>query len=96
MKTVQIVKELESAAEQLGLRVRREKGNFRGGFCVRDDEEFLMLNRVHPPEVHLAVLADTLKSMKIDSVYLRPAVRQALEDAWVRNDVVEIDAEQGD
>ena len=55
-----------------------------------------MLNRVHPPEVHLAVLADTLKSMNVDSVYLRPAVRQALEDAWVRNDVVEIDAEQGD
>lgn len=96
MKTAQIVKELESAVEQLGLRVRREKGNFRGGFCVRNDEEFLMLNRVHPPEVHLVVLADTLKEMDIDSVYLRPTVRQALEDAWARNEVVDIEAEDGD
>ena len=96
MKTVQIVKELEAAVEQLGLRVRREKGNFRGGYCVRNEEEFLMLNRVHPPEVHLAVLADALKTMDVDSVYLRPLVRQALEDAWARNAVVEIQAEDGD
>ena len=96
MKTVQIVKELETAVEQLGLRVRREKGNFRGGHCVRNDEEFLMLNRVHPPEVHLVVLADALKTMEVDSVYLRPLVRQALEDAWARNDVVDIEAEEGD
>ena len=96
MKIAQIVKELETAVEQLGLRVRREKGNFRGGYCVRNDEEFLMLNRVHPPEVHLVVLADALKTMDVDSVYLRPVVRQALEDAWARNDVVELEAEDGD
>ncbi len=96
MKIEQIIKELETAVEQLGLRVRREKGNFRGGYCVRNDEEFLMLNRVHPPEVHLAVLADTLKTMPIDTVYLRPAVRQALEDAWARNAMVDIQAEDGD
>jgi len=96
MKTVQIVKELEQAVEQLGLRVRREKGNFRGGFCIRNEEEFLMLNRIHPPEVHLAVLADALRTMEMDSVYLKPTVRQALEDAWARNDVVEFEAEEGD
>ena len=96
MKTIQIVKELETAVEQLGLRVRREKGNFRGGHCVRNDEEFLMLNRVHPPEVHLVVLADALKTMDVDSVYLKPLVRQALEDAWARNDVIELQAEDGD
>jgi len=96
MKIEQVIKELESAVEQLGLRVRREKGNFRGGYCIRNDEEFLMLNRVHPPEVHLAVLAEALKTMEIDSVYLKPVVRQALEDAWARQAVVEIQAEDGD
>lgn len=93
MKTAQIVKELEEAVEQLGLRVRREKGNFRGGPCVRNDESFLMLNRRHPPEIHLAVLSAALRDMDVDSIYLRPAVRQALEDAWQRNDVVELDTD---
>ena len=96
MKIDQVIKELESAVEQLGLRVRREKGNFRGGYCVRNDEEFLMLNRVHPPEVHLAVLADALRTMDVDKVYLKLVVRQALEDAWARNAVVDIQAEDGD
>ncbi len=96
MKTPQIVKELEEAAEQLGVRVRREKGNFRGGFCMRNEEEFLMLNRVHPPEVHLAILAEAMRSMDVDSIYMKPIVRQALEDAWARQDVVEIQTEDGD
>jgi len=96
MKTPQIVKELEEAVEQLGVRVRREKGNFRGGFCMRNDEEFLMLNRVHPPEVHIAILAEAMRTLDVDAVYLKPAVRQALEDAWARNDVVDIQAEDGD
>ena len=93
MKTPQIVKELEEAVEQLGMRVRREKGNFRGGPCVRNDEHFLMLNRRHSPEVHLAVLAEALRTMDVDSVFLRPAVRQALEDAWARRAVVDIETE---
>ncbi|MDA0682929.1 MAG: hypothetical protein O2797_00880 [Bacteroidetes bacterium] len=96
MKTPQIVKELEEAVEQLGVRVRREKGNFRGGFCMRNDEEFLMLNRVHPPEIHIAILAEAMRSLDVDTVYLKPAVRQALEDAWARKDVVDIQAEDGD
>ncbi len=96
MKTPQIVKELEEAVEQLGIRVRREKGNFRGGMCVRNEEEFLMLNRVHPPEVHLAILAEAMRGLDVDSVYMKPLVRQALEDAWARRDVVEIQTEDGD
>jgi hypothetical protein len=96
MKTLQIVKELEEAVEQLGTRVRREKGNFRGGICVRNEEEFLMLNRVHPPEIHLAILAEAMRGMDVDQVYLKPLVRQALEDAWARHDVVEIRTEDGD
>lgn len=96
MKTVQIVKELEDAARQLGVRVRHEKGNFRGGYCIRDDEEILMLNRSHPPEVHLSVLAVAMKNLPVDTVYLRPAVRRALEETWQRQTVVEIEVEDGD
>lgn len=96
MNTTRIVKELEEAVEQLGVRVRREKGHFRGGMCVRNEEEFLMLNRSHPSEVHLAILAEALRGLDVDSIYMKPLVRQALEDAWARNALVEIQAEDGD
>ena len=96
MKLQQIVKELEDAARQLGVQVRREKGNFRGGYCVRNDEELLMLNKNHPAEAHLAILAEALRSLPVDTVFLRPAVRRALDDAWARVAQVDIDESDGD
>ncbi len=96
MKTEQIVEELKKAAEQLGFRVRTEKGNFRGGRCVVGDEDTIMLNRRHRPEVQLAVLAECLREVPVDDVFLRPAVRSALEDVWHRNETFEIDAADGE
>ena len=96
MKTTEVVKELEAAVQQLGVMVRREKGNFRGGYCIRDNEEILMLNKRHPPELHLSVLANALKDLPVDTVFLRPSVRKALEDAWSRAVEVELDQDESD
>lgn len=68
----------------MGVEVRIEKGNFRGGRCTVGGEEIIMLNKRHLPEAQLVVLADSLRDLPIESVFLRPAVRTALEDAWER------------
>lgn len=86
MKTEALVKALEEAHARLGVRVRRERGAFRGGRCTVGEEEVVVLNRRHPPEVHLAVLAESLRELPSEQLYLRPAVRAALEDTWVRLD----------
>jgi hypothetical protein len=84
MKAQQLVKELEQAARQLGLRVRFEKGRFRGGRCTIDDEEQIVLNRHHPSEIHVSILAECLRDQPVETIYLKPAVRQALEEQWQR------------
>jgi hypothetical protein len=86
MKTAAVVKELEAVVAGLGVRVRRERGAFRGGRCRVGGEDVVVLNRSLPPERHLAVLANCLRDLPHDEVYLRPAVRAALEDAWARAD----------
>ena len=86
MKTEKVVEELEAAAQKLGYEVRVEKGNFRGGRCTLGGEAVIMLNRRHLPDVRLAVLAESLRDTPIDTVYLTPAVRRALEDAWAAAD----------
>lgn len=96
MKTEQIVEELKKAAEQLGYRVRTEKGNFKGGRCVVGDENIIMLNKRHLPRLQLVVLAQSLRELPIDDVFLRPAVRAALEDVWQRNESFEVDAADGE
>ncbi len=82
MKTQLIVKELEEVARQLGLVVRKEKGNFKGGRCIVGGQEIIMLNKHHVPEAHLNVLAESLRGMSVDTVFMKPAVRKALERTW--------------
>jgi hypothetical protein len=82
MKTPALVQALEEAHRQLGVAVRRDRGPFRGGRCTVDGREVLVLNKLHPPEAQLAVLAESLRTLPHEQLYLRPAVRAALEDAW--------------
>ena len=71
-----------AVAEQLGFKVRFGRGNFHGGDCVVKDEPIVILNRKHPPEIHIALLAGVLRELPTDTVFLKPAVRSALEEAW--------------
>lgn len=89
MKTEQIVQELEEAVRQFGLPVRREQGRFRGGQCLVNGEALVVLNKRHPPEVHLAVLAEVLRTLPVETIFLRPAVREAMEAAWLQHDALE-------
>ncbi|WP_179862358.1 hypothetical protein [Longibacter salinarum] len=95
MKTKTVLEELEQAAEQLGYVVRKEKGNFRGGVCTIDGDAVIMLNKRHIPDVQLVVLADSLRDAPIDTIYLKPAVRDALEEAWDQLDAREAAAAKG-
>ncbi|MDQ7040059.1 MAG: hypothetical protein Q9M35_03875 [Rhodothermus sp.] len=83
--TRRLVDELITVARQLGLEVRIETGPFRGGHCIKQGDELVMLNRRHPPEVHLAQLAEALRNRPLDTLYLKPVVRRALEEAWARS-----------
>ncbi len=86
MDTTTILDELEDAAERLGVEVRTEKGNFRGGRCIVGGEELIMLNTRHQPETQLVVMAEALRDAPLDTIYLKPAVRDALEDTWAALD----------
>lgn len=88
MNSAQIVKDLIGLAEQLGYRVRYDSGNFRGGHCLIKEESLVLLNRKHPSEAHIALLAAAVKEHELDALYIQPAVRTALEAAW-KDSVVE-------
>lgn len=88
MKIEHIVRELEQAARQLGVETRWERGSFRGGRCTVNGLEQIVLNRHHPPEAQLAVLVESLRELPTETIFLKPAVREAMEDAWGRTAVV--------
>ncbi len=95
MKPETVAAALEDALRQLGVRVRRERGAFRSGRCTVEGDEVVVLNRLHPPEAQVAALAAALRE-HADGLYLRPAVRAALEDAWADADAGGLDEAPAD
>ena len=88
MKPPAVLAAFEDALRRLDVRVRRERGAFRSGLCTVEGAEVVVLNRQHPVEAQVAALAAALRTLgpRLDAVYLRPAVRAALDDAWAQAD----------
>lgn len=76
----QLLKELEELAEKCGISLRQEKGDFDGGFCVLKEERIIVINKRLALQKKTSVLAQALAEVGIEEVYLKPAVREFIED----------------
>jgi len=76
----QLLKELEELSEKSNIALRYEKGDFEGGFCVLKDERIIVINKRLAAQKRTAVLAQALAEVGIEEVYLKPAVREFIED----------------
>jgi len=84
MKHEEILAELEETARQMGVTVRYEKGDFEGGFCILKDTRILLVNRKLLPNRKAAVLAVAMSEIGLDNVFLKPAIREYIEDEVAR------------
>lgn len=65
---------------QLGVTIRYERGDFEGGYCVLKEQKLLLVNRRLLPLRKSAVLALALHEIGLENVFLKPAVREYIED----------------
>jgi hypothetical protein len=84
MTQEQVLKELESLATSSGISVRYEKGDFEGGFCVLKAERLIVVNKKLAPSKRASVVAQGLAEMGIEERYLKPAIREFIEDELAR------------
>ncbi len=49
MENQELLPELESIASQLGIKLRYEKGDFEGGYCVLKSERIIVINKKLSP-----------------------------------------------
>ncbi|MCX7735650.1 MAG: hypothetical protein N2319_02950 [Candidatus Kapabacteria bacterium] len=78
MKLTEINKELLELAKSLGISVRKEKGNFRSGYCLVNDKEVIVLNKNASLETLSSVLAICLAPYS-DKIYIKPVLREYIE-----------------
>lgn len=84
MKAEELVEELQDVARQIGVTVRFEKGDFEGGYCLLRDQRLVLINRRLMPSRKASLLALALQSIGLDAVFLKPALRQYIEDEAVK------------
>jgi hypothetical protein len=80
MENQELLTELESIALQLGIKLRYEKGDFEGGYCVLKSERIIVINKKLSPSLRLSVIARGINEIGLNNVYVKPAVRDFIED----------------
>ena len=84
MTNEELLDELKALAVELSIPLRFETGNFEGGLCIVNNTRVLILNKKSPIQKKISTLAAALTENGLDSVYVKPAVREAIEDEMAK------------
>ena len=79
MKPAAMLQEFEQIAEELGIRILKEKGNFIGGYCLLEEKGVIVVNKLKPIEQRIRSLAQAFARLDTSQIYLKPAIREIIE-----------------
>ena len=85
MNYLPMISELGAIVSQRGIMIRYEKGDFEGGYCILKDKQMLMVNKRLHDARKASVLALALNEIGVDGVFLKPAVRNFIEEEQAKN-----------
>ncbi|MCB0833726.1 MAG: hypothetical protein KDC45_09705 [Bacteroidetes bacterium] len=91
MKKEKILTELESVAEKLDIKVRHEKGDFAGGYCTKDEENLILLNKRHMIDRKINVLARELAKCDLAGMEISKPVLGIIESERKRASQIELE-----
>lgn len=75
-----IIQELHDLASNLSIRIRYEKGDFDGGYCILHEERLIVVNKKLSPQRKAAVIALSIHELGLENIYMKPALRDFIED----------------
>ena len=75
-----LLQDLKSLADQMGAKVRFERGDFKGGYCLVKDSKVIVINKSSNLQRKVMILAAALNELGIDDVYLTPKLREIIEE----------------
>ena len=83
-KDDETLNELQLLAEQIGYKVRYEKGDFEGGNCLLKEQKLIVINKKLETKKKITILSKNLCEIGIDNVYIKPALRDIIEDELIK------------
>jgi len=76
----QVLEDLKALAAQMGAKVRFERGDFKGGYCIIKENKVIVLNKLSNVHRKVVTLAAALDELGIDDIYLTPRMREIIEE----------------
>ncbi|MBU1098522.1 MAG: hypothetical protein KKB34_18740 [Bacteroidetes bacterium] len=76
----QVLEDLKSLASQMGAKVRFERGDFKGGYCIVKDSKVVVINKLANLQRKVITLAAALKELGIEEIYLPPKIREVIDE----------------
>jgi hypothetical protein len=61
---------LQEVLKTQGFRIRYERGNFMGGYCLVMQEKMIIINKFFPLETKINTLIDIIREVEIDEALL--------------------------
>ena len=75
-----ILADLKSVANQMGAKVRFERGDFKGGYCLLKESKVIVINKLVTFQRKVITLSAALKELGVEDVYLTPRLREVIEE----------------
>lgn len=79
MTTKELLKELEYLAQTSGVKILRDKGNFKSGAAVLKEQKLVLINKNATAEIAARAIARGLPDYVLQHSYIKPAVRDFIE-----------------
>jgi hypothetical protein len=75
-----ILQDLKQIALELGAKVRFERGDFKGGYCIVKEDKTIVINKLSTLQKKVMILTSALKDLGVDEKYLPPKIREIIEE----------------
>ncbi|KAF0141221.1 MAG: hypothetical protein HYZ10_00560 [Ignavibacteriales bacterium] len=75
-----ILVELKQLAAELGAKVRFERGDFQGGYCIVRTDKTIVINKLSSLQRKIITLTSALKELGVNEIYLPPKLREVIEE----------------
>ncbi|MBN2571792.1 MAG: hypothetical protein JXA68_06660 [Ignavibacteriales bacterium] len=80
----QILQDLKFIANEMGAKVRFEKGDFVGGYCLLKKDKIIIINKFSNLQRKVVVLASALKELGVEDIYLSPKIREVINEMDIK------------
>ena len=75
-----ILQDLKQLAQEMGAKVRFERGDFKGGYCILREDKTIVINKLSTLQKKVMILTAALKDLGIKEHYIQPRIREIIEE----------------